>query len=181
MLLVLLACAPKIDAVAPAGRSAAPVVETGRLPTPYTATQLHDAFPAGAELRYRITEGSGEVVVEHMRFTEPTLETVVVHTAVYREDGTLLADEGAETHRWEELRDHASFPVAGTRRSEASVTVPAGTFSTLRYELTEEGEGGVPLSVTYDFDPARAGPPVRMVVETGGVRVMTMELLSRSP
>lgn len=181
ILLLALGCAPHPappEPPTPPAPLAAPAVAT--LPTPYTAQGLHDALPAGAEIRYRIVEG-GVAHLERWTFLDPTDTTVAVHTEVVDDAGRVTEDEGTHTARWDELRDHAKFPVEGTVRSDATVTVPAGTFTTWRYDVPDTMDDGTKVMVHYDFDPKRAGPPVRMLVEAGGVEVMTMELVSRTP
>jgi hypothetical protein len=183
-LLLTIACAPKAVQVAPApeNRVAAPhsAPSGANLPTPYTADQLRAAFPAGTELKFRISAPGEPAVIQHWVFSAPSETGVSVTSKVLAEDGALIKDEGESVTAWTALRDHAAFPAAKTTRSNATVTVPAGTFQTWHYDVQDEGEGGVPIVRRYDFDPANPGPPVKMVVEAGGVAVMTMELLSRA-
>jgi len=152
----------------------------GILEPPFRAAVLRDGLPVGTVIDFRIAAAGKPTVVQRWRFTAADADGCTVETVTYAEDGaTVLADEGAETHRWSELEGHAHFPAARTTRREASIDVPAGHFDTWYFEVAPEHPG----EPTRRFHFARnlPGPPVWMQVIQDGQVVMSMELLARTP
>jgi hypothetical protein len=139
-----------------------------RLPTPYTAAQLRAALPVGSVMVYQHTEG-GTVSVHRTEVVAADAERVTFAASADGEEG------GRSEHTFTELRDHASFPVAGTAWADEEVTVPLGTLPTRRYTVQGAGQ-----AKTFWFSPHHPGPPVKMTVEAGGVQVFEMVLVERT-
>lgn len=167
------AATPPAAPVAPAATAASDVA-----PKPFTAEQIRAAMPVGHEVRFRVEKAGAPPLVMQWNVIAADAASMTMTTRLFAEDGTLVADEGQETHRWDALVEHAAFPAAATVRSEGPVEVPAGKFAGMTYVVRGE-EGGAPTVTTYVFARELPGPPVSMVVEAGGAVVMRMTLLSR--
>lgn len=179
-LLLAFACAPKPAAPATPGTvtAAAATAATTTLPTPYTVEQFLAAFPEGTTVRLRFVE-PGKTHDELWTFRDVDATGALLHKVELDAAGTPGAVLESQRYGWAELRDHAAFPAAHTQVTQATVTVPAGSFAVTRYAVDETSEEGGPMLVTYDFDPAHAGPPVHMVVVANGTTVLEMSLVER--
>ncbi len=162
ILFTLISCggsAPATPAApaAPAGgeNTAAPAIA----PRPFTAEQIRAAMPAGTEIRFRVEESGKAPVVLHWRVTAADEATMTLVSRILGEDGAVIAEEPAQSSRWQELVEHATFPAARTARSEGSVEVPAGRFDTIDYVVTDEKDGSKTVS-TFRFARQLPGPPV---------------------
>jgi hypothetical protein len=152
--------------------------EPGLAPRPFTAAQIRTAMPAGTEIRYRVEEQGKPAVVVHSKVTAADAASMTMVSRVLGDDGSVIAEEPARTTRWDDLLKHASFPADRTTRTRGKVDVPAGTFETIDYVVTETASGAKTIS-TFRFAPALPGPPVSLVVEKDGTVVQRMTLLSR--
>lgn len=144
------------------------------LSPPFSAVQLHDAFPAGTDVRFRITTG-GQTIVQHWVFESPTDDAVSIRSTVETPDGTVIQDEGAEVTQWAELVQHAVFPAVATTIEEGTVTVAAGTYAVRTYVVRRAGT----KVDRYSFAMTLPGPPVLYTTTDGGVEVFRMELVGR--
>jgi len=156
----------------------APVVPADPMaPRPFTVEQLRAAFPVGTKLRFRI-EAEGKPAIEE-RWEVVAADAVgctiasKVHDAA---SGEVVEDEGGAVSTWAELVEHAAFPVALTKIEDGSVTVPAGTFETRRYTVSDL-DGTVRV---FDFAPSLPGPPVKLTATRDGAVALSMTLLERS-
>lgn len=161
------------------GRAAAPVgtavtAESANAPLPYTVEQMRAAFPVGHEVRYRI-EVAGEPPATMIWVVTAADDTQVTMSEQLVRDGGAAGPTGSQTSRWADLVRHAAFPADKTTLRDASVDVPAGHFETTEYVVRD----GAAVS-TYHFDKRRAGPPVSMVIESGGQVTRKMILVSRN-
>lgn len=173
LVLVLLAGCSSTSSTAPTTPAAAAPAEAVA-PIPFTAEQIRDAMPPGTELKLRVASPGKPTVIQHWVVLRADAETGTIASRLLDENGELVQDEGAQTSRWQELREHAKFPADKTTVTDATVTVPAGTFPTKLYEVRE----GSTVKKMH-FAPALPGPPIDMVVEVDGKVVMHMTLLER--
>lgn len=183
LLLALVACAPRpappvaaasVEPVLPAGPPAP--TDDGTLPRPYTAEQIRDNHPEGTVVTLRVENATDPPAVMEWTFTGATATEVTIASKLFAADGTLLKDEGSETSRWTELREHAAFPAESTRRTEETVTVPAGRYDCWRYHVEDEG-----VTTDFWFAETEPGPPVQMeVYGPDGHLLRRMSLLSRA-
>ena len=146
-----------------------------RIPTPYTAEAIRAACPVGTRLVYRVVAG-GATSLMTMSFVEADAAGATVETAMTTEGGEPLGLTTTETSSWEEFRDHANFEESATARTEASITVPAGMFSTWLYTVRAD-DGSI---TRYHFALDSAGPPVWMDKVENGETEFVMELVERS-
>ena len=119
----------------------------------------------GTRLTYRIehtgrptTEERWEVVAADERGC--TIASQLVDPAT----GDRIADQGAATTEWSAFAARSAFLSRLTTITDATSTVPAGTFATRRYTVGEPN-GVVRI---YDFAPDLPGPPVRIVTTRDG-------------
>ncbi|MEZ4241143.1 MAG: hypothetical protein R3F59_34285 [Myxococcota bacterium] len=124
-------------------------------------------------MTYRHTEvgPDGPVVTVHR--TEATAADAQGVTFAESVDG---GPPQPAAHRWTELRDHASFPIAGTTWVDEPVTVPLGTFAARRYTVHDGAQ-----TTDFWFAPELPGPPVKLEARAGDAVVFAMELLERAP
>lgn len=90
--------------------------------------------------------------------------------------GEPLGDPIASIATWEELRDHARFPVATTTRREERRKVHAGTYDCWLYVVEEVDARGA-VTHRFWFAKEKPGPPVRMESEREGVIEFQSELV----
>jgi len=143
-------------------------------PTPYTAAAIRDATRAGRTYTWKV-EAAGK----------PTVHRVARFVAVDRDGATIESgvrgpDAGApETGRvtWEELRQHAEFPLEVVTTREETLKLPAGTFPCVVYVV--RGTDG--MTGSFYFARTMPGAPVLAVTEKDGARVSTMTLVAYAP
>lgn len=173
-LLALLACAPKVE---PAPAPVLAVLDSA--PTPYTAEQIRDAFPAGTQVRFTLTMPDGATMISAMEFTAVDAEGATYRHAMLTASGEELSPPEESRAAWTELRDHAKFPLESTRVEEVSVTTALGTFDAWLYTVQADEEGFGPTTQRYWFAKEMPGPPVLLTVEAGGAEVQRMEMIER--
>ena len=123
--------------------------------------QCRDALQAAIGLAVSRTHYAVEV--EHWLVKAADAEKMTLHSEALAEDGQLLHDEGDEVNTWSDLMKHATFPAALTTRSEGHVSVPAGEFDSIDYEI----HSGAQVK-RFHFARQLPGPPVLMEVEDEG-------------
>ncbi|WP_145062113.1 hypothetical protein [Engelhardtia mirabilis] len=152
-----------------------PPPPAGIAPQPYTAEEIRASNPEGTFCEYRISQAGMAPIAQSIQWTEcNSLGCAMVTTLV--NDGGGKPRSERTTARWDELRDHASFPAALTVRTEELIATPAGRFACWRYDVRRPGQDAQPVIERYWFDARRAGSPVLMVVEQARVELMRMEL-----
>jgi hypothetical protein len=178
-LLVLISCGgtSRATPAAPAGGESPAAAAIA--PRPFTAEQIRAAMLPGTEIRFRVEESGKRPVVLHWRVTAADPSSMTLASRILGEDGAVIAEEPAQSSRWQELVEHATFPAARTARSEGSVEVPAGRFDTIDYVVTDEKDGSRTVS-TFRFATQLPGPPVSLTVEKDGTTVRKMILIERS-
>lgn len=148
----------------------APVAED-LAPFPYSAEAIRDASPEGRVYVFRLAQGE-QVVFRTVRFAEVDAEGAAMVATLTDLTGAAAAPPTRERATWTELQAHASYPRASTTVTDATVTVPAGTFACRRY--TVESADGDQLVVDFAVD--LPGAPVSLVNTRGGVEVLRMTL-----
>jgi hypothetical protein len=144
-------------------------------PTPYTAAQLRDANRPGTAYRYKLEAAGQPPEIKVMEFVGGTSEGAEVKSVTLDESGKAKAAPEIEHTRWDDLRKHGEFPRALLKVEPGSIEVPAGKFEAMVYTVTApNGE-----TAKFYFATSYAGPPVMMMKERGGQRVMTMTLIER--
>lgn len=125
------------------------------LPTPYTADQIRDAFPAGLVYTLEVTSPRG-VLVTRTRVVESGAETTVLEAQLLDEAGEPDGEPGLQTARWTELRDHARFPAEVASRERGTRETALGELEGWVYRA-EAPDGSVS---EFFFADAYPGPPV---------------------
>ncbi len=146
------------------------------LPTPFTAAEIRDACQPGRTLRFRLERAGADPVVRVIRYVSADAAGAEQEAWVEGPDGKPLGEPERSRSSWLELQEHASFPEATTVRADETITLPAGTFSCLRY-VRDDDDG------TWRFWFARnlPGQPVLFEQEVNGVVVFRMVLLEDQP
>lgn len=143
-------------------------------PTPFTAEQIRDACPTGRVAVWQMTSPDGTRRVRSW-FEGSNSEGTTFRSVPLDDADQPLGEPDGGTATWEELRLHASYPAEHTVVTDATLEVPAGTFETKLYTVTDPDAGTVTRAW---FATSLPGPPVRMVVERGGEPVQEMVLES---
>lgn len=163
---------PVPNEVAPA--VVALVTGDARLPTPFTAAQIRDAYVPGLRTVHRMTEGDA-VSWRASTVLGADEERVSIEFQGLTDAGQRVGEPELGSFAWTELREHASFAAGATEVAEEEVTVPFGTVACRKY-VVREG----PKVKTFWFAPDLAGPPVRMTIAVEGAQVFEMALVSRA-
>jgi len=174
---LLVACggaAPEVETRArPADAPAeAPAAEPATAPTPFTAAQIRDGCPTGRWSVYRYTTPEG-VTRRRMTFVQTDANVAWFDVVALDEDDEPIGEIEGGDATWEELRQHAAYPVPATTISDATLETPAGTFETRLYTVVDEEAG---TTTRAWFAPSLPGPPVRHRVERDGELVSDMIL-----
>jgi hypothetical protein len=117
-----------------------------------------------------------------IEFVGGDAEFVALEFSMLTEQGEPMGSVDRSEVTWTELRDHAAFPAASTRRARSTATVPAGRFEVWQYTVQGE-EDGVPVTTRFSFALDRPGPPVLLEQEIDGQVALRMALVedSRGP
>jgi hypothetical protein len=75
-------------------------------------------------------------------------------------DGARVGAPTERTTRWDELANHATFPLEATEVVSHEVRLPAGTFDCWVYTVTERSHTDV-LVATYSFAKELPGAPIK--------------------
>ncbi len=148
-------------------------------PLPYTPDQIREGCPRGRTIVFRI-EAEGKPPIRHViRFDSVDDDGAETLTHDESETGAPIGEPKRTRARWVELQHHADTPRASTKITDADVTVAAGTFRTKLYSTREKSTDGESRGQMW-FAIDHPGPPVKMVVESNGKRVMTMTMVADS-
>lgn len=128
-------------------------------PFPYTPGQLRDASKAGRIYRYKATAKGGAVSYFQMQFDAVTHADCTVTSFGCDAAGKQLGESGTATSTWEQLQAHASYPADRTAITSDTITVGAGTYDCMKYEIRSAKEPGV---INYFwFAKDQPGAPVK--------------------
>jgi hypothetical protein len=148
-------------------------------PTPYTAAEIREANPPGTRLVFRLEQAGQAAVLRVIDFVGGDATVAVMATTMLTEQREPLGDAERSEATWVELRDHAAFPAAHTRRTRSTATVPAGRFDVWLYTVESE-EDGAPVTTRFSFALDRPGPPVLLEQELDGQVTLRMALIEDS-
>jgi hypothetical protein len=121
---------------------------------------IRAAMPAGAMRRF-VTEGSAatrSIVV--WTVVRATATDCTIRFTFLDEDGSHVGAPRERATRWDELADHATFPLEATDVVSHEVRVPAGTFDCWVYTVTERSDTDI-LVATYSFAKELPGAPIK--------------------
>ena len=151
------------------------VAEEEFLPTPYTAEQIRDAWVQEFEVTTRPRSAAGEV------YSRTTVEAwteqgfAMSEITVDDQGRPAPGEEVAHyTGTWEDLRDHAKFPVSTATRARADRDTPLGHLEGWLYRV--QGAKGV---TEYFFADDLPGPPVVYRREGEGLEGFVAEQVLR--
>ncbi len=160
-----------------AGCAASPDGRADHAPIPYTAAEIRDAHPPGTVVIFRDELAGVPAFLKHMGFEAgPSSAQVQIEIATTQLTGDPLGEPMTSIATWEDLRNHARFPIATTTRKEARRKVHAGTYDCWLYVVEEVDERGA-VTHRFWFATEKPGPPVRMESERDGVIEYQSELV----
>lgn len=142
-------------------------------PTPFTADQIRDEWVEGFWLitETEMPEGTRRSRTEVVEWSRSG--AVLVERTVDQQGEAGEASAPIEV-KWEQLRDHALFPKATTRRTRAARTTAFGELEGWLFSRTE----GDRVTELF-FADSLPGPPVQFWTTVGGVEVMRAEQIAR--
>lgn len=146
------------------------------LPPPFTADVLSQSFSVGETWQFRLTQDPEPPMTVTLRVVTMRDDGVEIESRVTTDAGEDVAAPSLRFSTWAELESHAHYPQSTTEVEPLEVSVPAGTFSGVRYRAVE-ADGAV---VEATFATELPGPPVRYVETREGSPGMSMELLSHT-
>ena len=158
--------APKPEA-APAAQA-----QSEFAPMLFTLEQLRAGNPQGRTIEFRFEAEGKPTTIQHWEFAKVDAQQATIHSVTRDEAGKILGDDtGSST--WEELLKHGQFPATTTKIEDGvSVTVPAGTFKTRLYTVTDDG-----AVRRFWFSVEYPGPPVQFTTEQAGKTVLRAQML----
>ena len=161
----------------PTSKGAAPSDSAPEMaPAPYSVDQLRAANRPGTVYRYKLEVAGQPAEIKVMEFTSGTsAESAQIKSLTLDEAGETKSTPEVERSSWEQIRKHGEFPRAALKVEAGSIEVPAGKFDAMVYTVSApNGE-----TAKFYFAKSYAGPPVLMMKERGGTRLMTMTLIER--
>lgn len=126
-----------------------------KLPTPYRAEQIRDAFQEGLWIVTRTWTPEGE------SYSRLTVEAWSEEGATFGDrpvdaSGNAVADKTVGDATWEQLRDHASFPTGSASRERHSEETALGSLEGWLYRVDSPDGGHASFFFADDFP----GPPI---------------------
>jgi len=168
-------CGAAQDPAVEASRPTAPTEAPEFLPRPFTAEQIREEMVVGFRLRTSWKTSKG---TKYSLWTvvEADAEGVEIEYADLDESGAVLGKPSVERSTWVELRDHASFPVAGASREETTRATPLGGLDGWVYFVADEVEG---TTTEFFFAKQFPGAPAHMTTTRGDEPILEMAQLER--
>ncbi|UJP09271.1 DUF3108 domain-containing protein [Microbacterium sp. KUDC0406] len=148
------------------------VLGPGLLPTPFTAAQIRDASRSGKEIRMLVEQADGTSSERLNRFHGADDEGATLD----QWNADTPAEVSSRRVSWNELQEHAAFPIDSTTSSRETVDLPLGRLECLRYDTTGGQE-----TATFWLSPAHPGMPVRYEFRTDAGTMRTTVLDIRVP
>jgi hypothetical protein len=144
---------------------AMPSVGQENAPRPYSAQQIRDFHPVGFKCLF--WSKTGDVHSHsHWEVVRSTPEEVEFEFEETDGDGR-TTDKRRQTFRWEELRNHATFPASQTHITDVRRKTPLGTFDCWLYTIKDEkGEK------RFYFAKDKPGAPIEFGTWVDGEQVM---------
>lgn len=166
---------PAASATAEAGKPIGP--EPKWAPVPFTAEQIRQATSSGRTYHFLVEAAGQHPVMRTIQFTEVTDEGAKVSAKAVRVDNDeVVQPVGGGPTPWGDLVRHAHFPDSQTKRTDAEIKVPAGTFDCWLYTVTERTDGKETVN-RYWFAKTLPGAPVRHEVLVDGTAQSVMRLM----
>ncbi|MEJ2086655.1 MAG: hypothetical protein P8Y44_13435 [Acidobacteriota bacterium] len=146
------------------------------LPTPYTAEQIGNAWRQGYEMTMKIWTPDRETV-SRTRVEGWSREAIETSEQQLDDTGSPVGDKTVSSSSWEDLRDHARFPVATTVRERTTRVTALGELEGWLYTVSGD-EGRVSEFFFADDFP---GPPVEFSQTNGDSVIFRAETIAVKP
>jgi hypothetical protein len=144
---------------------------------PFSAEQIRDATHPGRRYLFSVQDAGQPAVRYQIDFLSRTETDTRYRVTVFNAAGQEVSRK-ERTETWEQLENHAHFPVDGTRMQEQTFTVPAGTYEGYLYETTDAAAG---LVTRLYFAADLPGAAAKVEVLSKGKVMRTMTLLEHRP
>jgi hypothetical protein len=115
------------------------VVDPGQAPTPFNAAEIRTGCPEGRAVTIRYVDSNGQVTYWTTTFTKCEETGTVLVDQEIDEQGQPIGETSRLKASWDELRAHASFPMAQTTISRETIETRLGELDCHRYEV-DDGE-----------------------------------------
>ena len=163
-----------LAALAAAGPDDERRLKPDHAPTPFSAAQIRAGCPEGRVTTFIVEQPGQPPSRQVTRFTRGDTQGTDYEMGTIGPDGAVGVPRVSHA-TWRKLQEHASYPAAGTKITEETVTVPAGEFACWLYTVTTGN-----AVRKFWFAKELPGPPVK-VVATAGDRTFIMRLESNRP
>lgn len=176
--LVLAGCAgaePVPEAAEPSGQeldASDPTI----LRRPFTAEEIRDEWTVGLTLKIASTTLEGETV-ERWTVVAADDEGADIEYVMLDAEDNAIGEPRVEHAGWIELRDHASFLAASSRRKEVTRDTALGRLDGWLYTVEEANGDNV---TEFFFAKSLPGAPVHVRMARGDELLMEMRQLERS-
>lgn len=147
------------------------VLDPTHAPTPFTASEIRDACPAGRTIRLLVERPGQPSYLRVNRFIAVDADGAEQQSENLAEDGAPTGVPEAHRSSWLDLQCHASFPLHRTSIEEETIEIPIGRLDCFRYTVSDG-----PNREVFWFAKDKPGMPVRFVTIEGDVvtSVVTM-------
>ncbi len=144
---------------------------------PFGATQIRDAQWDGKTTVHRIESEEREPFLRVTKWVEVADDYASFQAIELDLDQNPIGEPMTAKATWGELVEHALFPADVTTVTDATVTVPAGTYDGWLYTVETPGSKGGETVLKLYFARELPGPPVRLEKYEDGERTYLMELV----
>jgi len=151
---------------------AAPEAEVPMGQPPFKAAQIRAATATGRTYVWRVSGPAGPSGEREARFEAVDDDGATLVSSGRDEAGKPVGEERTKV-TWAELEGHARFPAAMLTVKEETVTVPAGEFACLLYEV-KEPDGSL---ARFWFAKDLPGAPVKIEASKDGTLLERRELV----
>ncbi|MEM9386081.1 MAG: hypothetical protein AAGA68_13530 [Pseudomonadota bacterium] len=145
------------------------------LEPPFSAAQLRRAMPVGLKVVMQVDSPIAGKFTRQMAVEQSSAQTVSMRETTLEEAFRNAMPSGTVNASWEELRDHACFPAAQTKRSRITANTAFGELSAWRYQFDQDG-----VRLVLTFADALPGLPVSYERYESGILVLASEQSARS-
>lgn len=146
------------------------------LETPFTAEQIRDEWIEGFTVTI-VRSSAGETRRERWTVVAADGDGADIEYAAIDDEGAVLGEPATARSTWNELHDHALFPVAAATREWTTRDTALGRLEGWLYRVNEEDPGTIN---ELFFAASLPGAPVQMTTYDGGEPVSSLEQVARS-
>ena len=165
---------PSTPPPSPMGEAAAPMH-----PAPFQAEEIRAATAKGRTYVWRMEEPGAAPTLREITFLEVTPTDAKLRARRLDAAGAPVGEAKEMRTTWRELQSHGEFPRGSVTTAAERITVPAGTFDCVRYDVRDPKDPA--RREVYYFARTLPGAPVLFYEEQGGLRKSTSTLVEHRP